>query len=463
MLIYATIICSTVICYFLLFLGYRDMKREAAPVNNIIFGVTVPEKYIHHKSITSACDIFVKQLKNTCIPLLFTPLLMLCIPWFSVCFTVSVLWLVLTMFLPLALYLRYHLHIKTMKYRNGWFEEGSTPTMGDLKALEIIRAPNSILRFVIPIIASFIPFIMQIFRGYGSRDYIANLCCLFVIGLITLLFLAFNAVVQKNRTEMVSTDRKLNRAFSHIQFHNWSSAFLRNALINAAYTWITWLFIRRFHITYPIFLFCTLLYALLLVLSLFWAEYKTRRLQQKLFIESGSHPDEQDDVHWIHGMFYHNHQDRRTLVKRRIRTGYALNLSKPLGKLCGVLLIAIFLLLPVSCIGLFFEEFTPPSMDVTKDHVVLEHLQSVEYIPAGDITGLEYISELTGVKKISGLTFTKFYKGIFQLKDYGKCIFYLNPTLDGFIVIHTEHGTYVINDYSQDETKQLYQKISNIL
>lgn len=463
MLIYGTIICSTVICYLLLFLGYRDMKREARPENNIIFGVTIPEKYIQHKSITSACEIFLKQLKNTCIPLLLMPLLLLCIPWFSVCFTVSALWLTLTMFLPLALYLRYHLHIKNLKYRGNWTEEDDSPTMGDLKGLEIIRAPNSILRFAIPVVVSFIPFVMQIFKGYGSRDYIANLCCLFVIGLVTLLFLAFNAIVQKNRIEMVSTDRQLNRAFSHIQFHNWSAAFLRNALINTAYTWITWLFIRRFHITYPVFLLCTLLYVILLVLSLFWAEYKTRRLQQKLFIESGSHPDEQDDVHWIHGIFYHNHQDGRTVVRRRIRTGYTLNLSKPLGKFCSILLIVIFLLLPVSCIGLFFEEFTPPSMDVTKDQVILEHLQNVEYIPADNITSVEYISELTGVKKISGLTFTKFYKGTFQLKDYGRCIFYLNPTLDGFIVIHTKDGTYVINEYSENETRQLYQKISDIL
>lgn len=463
MLIYGTIICSTVICYLLLFFGYRDMKREAAPVNNIIFGVTVPEKYIHHKSISSACGIFTKQLKNICISLLFVPLLLLCIPWFSVCFTVSVLWLVLTMFLPMALYLRYHLHIKTLKYRSGWFEEDKSPTMGDLKALEIIRAPNSILRFVIPIIVSFIPFVMQIFKGYGSRDYIANLCCLFIIGLITPLFMAFNAIIQKNRAEIVSTDRKLNRAFSHIQYHNWSAAFLRGACINTIYTLITWLFIRRFHINYPIFLFCTLLYAFLLVLSLFWAEYKTRRLQQKLFIESGGHSDEQDDVHWIHGMFYHNHEDKRTLIKKRVRMGYTLNLSRPLGKLCGILLIAVFMLLPVSCIGLFFEEFTPPSMEVTKNQVILEHLQSAEYIPADEITSLEYISELAGLKKISGLTFTKFYKGTFRLKDYGKCIFYLNPTLDGFIVIHTEHGTYVINDYSEEETKQLYEKIMDIL
>ena len=463
MLIYATIICSTVICYLLLFLVYRDMKREARPVNNIIFGVTIPEKYICHKSITSACEIYVKQLKNTCIPLLFMPLLLLCIPWFSVCFTVSVLWLVLTMFLPLAQYFRYHLHIKTLKYRGNWSTQDDSPTMGDLKGLEIIRAPNSILRFVIPVIVSFIPFVIQIFKGYGSRDYIANLCCLFVIGLVSLLFLAFNEIVQKTRTEIVSTDRKLNRAFSHIQFHNWSAAFLRNACVNMAYTWITWLFIRRFHITYPVFLFCTLLYVFLLVLSLFWAEYKTRRLQQKLFIESGSHPDEQDDVHWIHGMFYHNRQDGRTLVKRRVRTGYALNLSKPLGKLCGILLIAVFLILPVGCIGLFFEEFTPPGMKVTKDQVILEHLQNVEYIPADTITSVEYIPKLTKVKKISGLTFTKFYKGTFRMKDYGNCTFYLNPTLDGFIVIHTENDTYVINDYSEDVTKQLYQKILDIL
>ncbi len=463
MLIYATIICSTVICYVLLFLGYRNMKREARPVNNIIFGVTIPEEYIHQKSITSVCEMYVKQLKNTCIPLLFMPLLLLCIPWFSVCFTMSVLWLMLTMFLPLAQYLRYHLHIKNLKYRGNWFSKDDSPSMGDLKGLEIIRAPNSILRFTVPVTVSFIPFVMQIFKGYGSRDYIANLCCLFVIGLISLLFLAFNAIVQENRTEVVSTDRKLNRAFSQIQFHNWSAAFLRNAYINTAYTWITWLFIRRFHITYPLFMLCTLLYGFLLILSLFWAEYKTRRLQQKLFIESGSHPDEQDDVHWIHGIFYHNRQDGRTLVKCRVRPGYVLNLSKPLGKLCSILLIAIFLVLPVSCIGLFFEEFTPPGMEVNKDQVVLEHLQNVEYIPADNITSVEYISELTGVKKISGLTFTKFYKGTFRLQNYGSCTFYLNPTLDGFIVIHTENGTYVINDYSENETKQLYQKILDIL
>lgn len=62
--------------------------------------------------------------------------------------------------------------------------------------------------------------------------------------------------------------------------------------------------------------------------------------------------------------YYLQFKDSHTLVDKRFRTGLTMNLATKAGKVLLVFTAATLLLIPILCIWLIFEEFTPVHLEI---------------------------------------------------------------------------------------------------
>ncbi|ABX40465.1 hypothetical protein Cphy_0075 [Lachnoclostridium phytofermentans ISDg] len=243
----------------------------------------------------------------------------------------------------------------------------------------------------------------------------------------------------------------------------WNDCFLSLAVCNTVYVVITYFYLNNKMISTMSFMLSTMIYSVVIVFISIYSELKVRKLQRKYSMDQPMDVVVDDDSNWIFGMLYYNPRDKHTLIAKRVGMGTTCNLATKAGKVLAGFVIIALLSIPLSCVWIFFEEFTPISLQVENHELIATHLKEEYKIPLDEIIEIEYLTSLPRTSKNVGTGLDNLYKGDFSVKGYGSCEVFLNPETEAFLVLHTKEETYIFSDETTEKTIEVYKKLKEVV
>lgn len=436
---------------------YFMLENEIKPKKNIVLGVTLPYSEIYDPKVKMILASFKRELKSQCLVMALIPVLTFFVKWFSIYFTIMIIWVLLVIMVPYIPYIKYHRKLKIIKNETnsigGTLEKKTEPDNeyeAPEKALEEVTTliksekPLNQFLFIPPVIFSFFPLIYETFASIDQPEYgwILFGCGTFTI--VTLLGVLFQRIIYKQKAEIVDEDKNINVMITRIRRYYWSKFWLMMTWLSGIFSIVFWMFITG-KISNILGLVLMLIYSAAIIYVAMQAEFATRHMQQKLSAES-THPlylDEDD--YWIYGLFYYNPQDKKKMVNNRVGIGTTMNLAHKTGKIITVISLACILALPVTCFFVIKEEFTPLTAEFLNNRIVVTHTTQELVLPTKDIESAEIIDDLPSTSKIVGTNMENLLKGTFNVSGYGRCRLYLNPKHPPFLVMTTDEGLIIIN------------------
>lgn len=118
------------------------------------------------------------------------------------------------------------------------------------------------------------------------------------------------------------------------------------------------------------------------------------------------------------------------------------------------------LIVPVLSIRLMVDEFTPLNLYVQGDALVAEHTDTEYTIPLEDVVGVTLLGELPKGRKVHGTNMDTLEIGTFRNSADGRVEECLNPKQNLFLRVETEDTIYYLSSYSEDATREVYERIS---
>ncbi len=443
---------------------YYLMINEAEPKKNIVLGVTLPIEQLDNPSVLQIIANYKKELRiwTACLlPVLMVPFF---IKSFAIGFSIFMTWILVVVILSIYPFAKYNRKLSKVKKEREWGSPYTNTAVVDMRAAKMEEARNLTIWYLILNVIGFAPLGYAFFHWEKDEYFSWNVMLLAIIASITFLFFLIDLLLRRQKGEVISEDSIRNTTMTRIRRKVWKDCFLSMAVCNTIYVIITYFYVHNKMVSTMSFMIATMVYSVVLVFTSLHSEFKVRKLQRKYSIDD--HPMDviaDDDINWIYGQFYYNPRDKHTLVAKRVGMGTTCNLATKAGKfLSGAAIIAL-LLIPLSCVWIFFEEFTPISLRVSNQEVIVTHLKEEYKIPLEDITELEYLTTLPKTSKNIGTGMDNLYKGDFSVKGYGSCEVCLNPETEAFLVLHTEEETYIFSDETTEKTVERYKELKAAL
>lgn len=459
-------IIFSVCMYPVLPIVYFVMKSSSRPKKNVVLGVTIPSEQIDHSDVVTICRQYDKELKTYTLIYALMPIPFFFIKYLSINMSLWMIWLLLVICLSFWPYIKYHKKLSLLKIEQQWNITNAGKAIVDIRtAAEKIRTLKPAY-FLPPVILSLIPCIYKLFNTAQSRYYLIDFFVLLSIGLISILCFGTGILIDRQKSEIISSNSNVNSNFNRAKKHIWSNFWLAMAWINTAFTFAVWLFTDHFITNIILFMAIIIGYTVIIIYLCLRSGFTINKIRQKAVSEAlaaSDHIDTDDDANWIYGMIYYNPNDSSFMVDKRIGMGTTVNMATAGAKwLAGILFLSL-LVIPVVSILLIFEEFAPINLDVTGDRIVAEHLKTEYSINIDDIRGCSLINDLPEARRVMGTGMDNLDKGNFSVDGYGDCKLCLNPQNNVFIVIRTDQYTYIFSDGDNTGTKLVYRKIAKLL
>jgi hypothetical protein len=176
----------------------------------------------------------------------------------------------------------------------------------------------------------------------------------------------------------------------------------------------------------------------------------------------GGRPGESDDdEYWANGFTYHNPQDRRILVPKRVGIGETVNTGTTVGKLImgGAVGLAAVVMIGTSYL-LIRSEYTAPSLTTEPGGIVeIDYPMYHSRFRIADIEELALVEDVPGGKRVNGEATAKYARGHFRLKELGKARLYIFRDNPPYIRIKLEDAYIFYNEKDPERTKQVYEQL----
>lgn len=284
--------------------------------------------------------------------------------------------------------------------------------------------------------------------------------------LCTPLFYLGAVCTDRLKTKVISSNSDVNVNYARAGKNIYKSFWIWSAWINTCYTAIIFIFTvlvitHSFNaLTMNILIWGTILYSfiiLLLGMRMFGQQLKLRKQYDSRMDLTVDNNEE----HWIGGMFYYNPKDRRSMVENPQGTGTTVNMATPAGKITLGFIGLILASFVVICLWVILEEFTPISLSVKEDMVIAAHLKNDYVIDTDSITELSLETELPTVRRNSGTSMEHLKKGNYRNSEDGKILILLNPQNQYHLRIVADGTVYYLGGYDDEETLAIYNQLIN--
>lgn len=126
--------------------------------------------------------------------------------------------------------------------------------------------------------------------------------------------------------------------------------------------------------------------------------WKKRIQPDNQYADKMDMPDTDDEHAWIGGIFYYNPKDTHTIVSKKIGMGTTINMATPAGKATALIKIIALLNIPICCVWVMLEEFTPISKSCLIFLNVLLHNRCCQphHLHAGTLLVISVTASLRG-------------------------------------------------------------------
>ena len=147
------------------------------------------------------------------------------------------------------------------------------------------------------------------------------------------------------------------------------------------------------------------------------------------------------------------------MVSKKYGIGTTVNLATKAGKASAVLCMVCMLIVPVMCIWLMMEEFTPISLVISQDRLLANHIRNEYTIPIDAIENLTLIEELPRSSKVNGTGMDTLSKGTFRNSNDGQFQCMLNPRNEVFLRFEADGTVYYMSGFDDTETRAIYEAL----
>lgn len=175
----------------------------------------------------------------------------------------------------------------------------------------------------------------------------------------------------------------------------------------------------------------------------------------------GEMVNDDGDEYWSNGFTYHNANDPRVLIPKRIGIGETINTATLTGKLVigGTIGITAILFVFISFI-IIRSEFTSPAINFSEPAVISIEYPMYSYnFSVEDVIDVTLVDEYPKATKINGEATSDYLRGQFRMKELGKTRMYVFKHNPPYICIQLENGYIFYNDQNPDTTIRVYETI----
>ena len=423
---------------------YVILSNETKFKKNISVGVTLPQEAREDETVLALLATFKKQLMLSCIAVTLAALPCMLIPRIGSAMTVWMLWLLAGMVIPYIPYVQCHKKLKQLKEKRGWKQANKDIRVADLSGIATNTKWLTPQVFLLPLIVSLLPVFFD-----------RSMALLYLIDAATVLFCWFGyRYLYRNKAEIVDNDMAVAEALTRVRRTSWGRIWLLTAWFMAVLSLIAWLTQNDASALISI-----LLLSAILVIAILYVELNTRKLQEKLTVQSGTDFYVDEDDKWIWGMFYYNPNDNRLIINSRTGSNTTVNLAKRSGQIFMGATAVLLLCMPLLGIWMDNLETTPVGLEITETAIVSTHT-GVEYeVPLDTITYVEYVAEKPKLKRSAGTGMETVQKGRFGT-PWGSARICLDPRTLPYIYLEVEDGKrYLFDSSDAAETEAVYQEL----
>lgn len=305
----------------------------------------------------------------------------------------------------------------------------------------------------------FVPVIGELFLAKGSFfGWWSELALVsMAAGGMTLLWVMYH--FWRMRTDVVSWRSEVNQQVARVRQYQWGRFWCLAVWENSLFLFGLWYGMHRPDRLFGLVIAGALVLMLLLLVQMILTERNIRKAYEIYADET--YWDEDEDAHWLGGMFYYNKKDSRFMVNKRVGIGTTVNLAKTGGKVftigAGILVAALILW---AVILLLATDFVPISLTVEEDAVVSRQFGEEYRVPFQEIEAVELVSELPSMSKRVGTATETVYKGSFLDQDYNSCKVCVRKEKPPFLKLVAKDGmTYYLNDVEVEVTRAVYEEL----
>lgn len=445
--------------YPVLFILYFCMRNEGMRSDGFSFGIRMKPEWQNDAAVRRADETYRRRLKKLTVILAILPLTTFFIPYFSVSFSIWTLWITAICFAPAFPFARGYREIRSLKQQKNWQNQNRGCSFTEIRNAGQVRCAKS-AEFLPPVLLGAAIAVYSLYRAAAQDRIKAGLLTAFFATLTGFLY-AVAIWTDRQKTEVICSDSEINLNYSRARKHIWKNMWLAAVWLNTAFTALLATVLTWDDNTSYILWSC-IIYTMVSLLLSFGTLKKMEEVSRRYSTLKES-PLEDDDAHWLLGMFYYNSNDRHVLVSKRVGIGTTMNLATPFGMGFTVFGCLCLLIIPVSCVWMIMEEFTPIRLSVENGLLTAEHIR-VEYeIPLSGIEEITLTGETPRWSRQNGTGMENLNKGTFHIRNVGNCEVLLNPQNQIFLRIETEDETYYMSSADDAETRKIYGQITRAL
>jgi hypothetical protein len=451
----STFIIVPIFCAVMLSMGkHKDGK---------LVGIVLSKEQAADADILNILQKYKKRIWIlTCFLCLF-PIPSFFVKSFTAVFSLWMLWLYLCIFGYGLLYAVCFLRIRDVKYSRGWnLPEQEEVHMIDLSA----SVENEKFRYhKIFLLVTGIAIGITILSGIFYNQKLGRTRSIFTmieIGFITAIFYVCAILLQRVKSPVISQDSTINTNYTRVRNRRWGHGFIWMALMNDAFLVIMFFWLQGKLNAWWILGFSFILTFGMLGIIIFIA---MKNEKWKYTFGTWDNTDSYDnEKYWILGSLYYNPSDRKVLVEKRVGIGMTMNMATIPGKLMGIFTALVFLLMPLLCVLIGVEEYTPIRMNYKNHQLIASHVFTSYEINIHDVDHVQLINRLPNRSKLDGNGMPNLETGLYRVDGYGSVKMCLNPQKEKFITLTMDNGkTYIVSTENDQETLRIYSAISNDL
>lgn len=418
---------------------YLTNRSNTVRRNGLLLSVTVPPEAQEDSDVLAACTSYRRRLLRDTLLLTLALLPGVFLPWSSISWLWSVLWLLAALAVMTVEYARANRQVKTIKSRRGWKQAPTTRVVAELRPLNLPR-PLAVGWFIPPMVLSVLPVVSCLVDPWSDGW---RLLLAITAGsglLVTAMSLLLYRAILHQRKDVLYDDPDLTTALTQVRRYNWAKLWLTASWLTAAYSLAVWCCQEG-----QGYAVCTVLYCVALTAAILGTEFAARRAQRRLTasVKQPSVVDE-DDL-WIWGQFYYNPYSTRAMVNERVGVGMSVNFAHPAGKAMLVVIALVLLSLLLLCGWTVWEELSPIRTELSESQITVTQAGSRYVIDREKITQVEMLETLPKASRVVGTGMPDLCKGTYTVDGYGRCTLCLNPTDPPFVVLRTENQTYILS------------------
>ena len=153
--------------------------------------------------------------------------------------------------------------------------------------------------------------------------------------------------------------------------------------------------------------------------------------------------------------------DFNIIVFYGVGFGTTVNMVSKAGKGTILFIILALLMLPLVCVWVIAEEFTPIHLEIENQSLCAEQIRTDYEISLDDLDDVEILTELPNWSRVNGTGMETLEKGTFKISGEGECQVFLNPQNKKFLYFTANGKNYYMSGIDDTETEEIYQEILN--